>query len=438
MTDSIEIQPIKGPIDATIAVPGSKSITNRALLLAALAGGSSRLEHALFSDDTRYMAEALNNLGISVRGDEEAASYEVAGKGGEIPAAAADLFLGNAGTATRFMTAAVSLGHGEYRIDGVARMRQRPISDLLNALRQLGVDARSELGTGCPPVVIRANGLKGGKARLRGDASSQYLSALLIIAPLSRHGVEIEIAGPLVSRPYVDLTLRMMEQWSSHLKVKKVGTSLVEGEEISCRFEVPDAQAYHSMAYSIEPDASTASYFFAAAALVGGRVRVPDLGRGALQGDLKFVDVLERMGCEVERADDYTEVRGSGKLHGVDVDMNAISDTVMTLAAIAPFADSPTIIRNVGNIRLKETDRLHALAVELSRLGVEVEERADGLTILPAAALNACEIETYDDHRMAMSFAVTGLRAPGIVIRNPGCVAKTVPDYFTRFRALYR
>jgi 3-phosphoshikimate 1-carboxyvinyltransferase len=432
---SIAIQPVDRPVNAVVTVPGSKSITNRALLLAGLADGHSRIEGALFSDDTRYLAAALNDLGIPVHADEADCTFEVDGKAGTIPASSADLFLGNSGTSTRFITAALALGHGEYRVDGVARMRERPIADLLDALQQLGVDAVSELRTGCPPVRIRANGLRGGTTRLRGDASSQFLSALLMVAPFSGEGVDVEIIGPLASQPYVDMTLRIMEQWSDELRYEESDTPGAE-DGITFRCWIPAGQTYLPHNYLVEPDASSASYFFAAAAVTGGRVRVEGIGQDALQGDIGFVDVLREMGCEVEQTYSYTEVRGPGRLKGVDVDMNGISDTVMTLAAIAPFASSRTTIRNVANIRVKETDRLRATATELRRLGVEVEELADGLVIQPAASLRPAEIETYDDHRMAMSFAVTGLMAPGIVIKDPGCVAKTVPDFFTRFQAL--
>jgi 3-phosphoshikimate 1-carboxyvinyltransferase len=437
MVDRIEIKPIEHPIDAVVQIPGSKSITNRALLLAALAEGTSRIEGALFSDDTRYMSDALNALGIQVSGNEANATYTVGGTGGKIPSHKADLFLGNAGTATRFLTAALALGQGEYRIDGVERMRQRPLEDLLGALRQLGGDAESELGTGCPPVRIRTNGLAGGKARLRGDASSQYLSALLMVAPLSLNGVEVEITGQLASKPYIGITLRMMEQWSDCIRYSEGGSTEPDQDGVSFCYSVPAGQGYQSRTYHVEPDASTASYFFAAAAVTGGRVRVEGLGNGALQGDLAFVNVLAQMGCEVEQTKDYTEVRGPAQLRGVNVDMNAISDTVMSLAAIAPFADAPTTIRNVGNIRLKETDRLHAVATELDRLGVETKEWNDGIEVYPAKYLRPADIHTYDDHRMAMSFAVTGLKAPGVAILDPGCTAKTVPDFFTRFQSLY-
>lgn len=426
MTDPFPIQPLPGPIDAVIRLPGSKSITNRALLLAALAEGRSRIRGALFSDDTRLMESALKQLGVSVTGNEGAGEYAVEGSSGSVPAASADLFTGNAGTATRFLTAFAALGHGEYRIDGDKRMRERPIGDLLDALNQLGVAAKTEYENGCPPILIHTDGITGGSVGIRGDASSQFLSALLMIAPHCRDGLEIEIEGELFSRPYVELTLRMMEQWG------------VAAENWDFRrFHVRCGQRYTGRDYFVEPDASGASYFLAAAAVCGGRVRIPGIGADSLQGDARFVDILAQMGCCAEKTADYIEVRGSGTLRGVDVDMNAISDTVMTLAAIAPFADSPTTIRNVAHIRHKETDRIRAVATELGRIGVKVEEREDGLAIHPVKDILRAEIETYNDHRMAMSFAVTGLRAPGISIRNPACVSKTFPDFFERLRELY-
>ena len=425
MTDSLLIQPVVRPVEGALRVPGSKSITNRALILAALADGTSRLEGALFSDDTHYMSESLRALGISVRADAGAEQFEVIGQGGHLPATEAQLFVGNSGTSARFLTALLALGNGTFHIDGVQRMRERPIGDLLSALQQLGVEARDDNGTDCLPVTVRANGLKGGKVVMRAAKSSQPLSALLMVAPLCQSDLEIEIEGELFSQPYIEITLRMMQQWGVEVS-----------HENQRRFYIHGGQNYRAQNYSIEPDASGASYFWAAAAVTGGRVRVPGIGREALQGDAAFVDVLEKMGCAVEKGDDYIEVRGPAQLRGVDVDMNAISDTVMTLAAIAPFADSPTTIRNIGHIRHKETDRIHAIVTELRRLGVAVEEQEDSVTIQPKSELRAAQIETYDDHRMAMSFAITGLISPGVEILDPGCVAKTFPDFFVRLDAL--
>ncbi|MGI8475209.1 MAG: 3-phosphoshikimate 1-carboxyvinyltransferase [Thermomicrobiales bacterium] len=420
--------PARGPVEGTTRIPGSKSITNRALLAAALATGESELTGALHSDDTRYMAAALNALGVRVESDVQGASFRVGGGGGTFPAAEADLFVGNAGTAMRFLTAALPLGHGRFRIDGVPRMRKRPLAPLLRALNDLGADATSEEGTGCPPVLIQAAGLRGGRCAMAGDQSSQFFSALLLAAPYAREGVEIEVVGELVSKPYMTMTAAVMRGFGVEVEL--------ETERWS-RFRVAPGQRYTGRPYRIEPDTSNASYFFAAAAVTGGRGRVEGLGEGSTQGDLRFVDVLAAMGAAVTVGRDHVEVQGPpvGSLVGVDVDMNAISDTAQTLAAIAPFAHGPTTIRGVGHARLKETDRVGALATELRRLGQGVEERPDGLTIHPAPILPA-EIETYDDHRMAMSFAVTGLRAAGIRILDPGCTAKTFPDFFARLDEL--
>ena len=421
--DVIAIEPVGRPVDASVPVPGSKSITNRALLIAALADGESELSGALYSDDTRYMAAALNDLGIGVEADEAGARFRVRGGGGTFPATRADLFVGNSGTTMRFLTAALPLGRGTYRIDGIPRMRQRPIAPLLNALNALDADATSEEGSGCPPVRVRADGLRGGEVEMSGEQSSQYFSALLMAAPYAREGVTITVAGDLVSKPYMPLTAAVMAAFGVEAELDTAAWRT---------FRVAPGQRYRGRNYRIEPDASNASYFFAAAAVTGGRARVNGLGTASTQGDLKFVDVLRAMGAEVEVAADYVEVRGpaGGALRGVDLDLNAISDTAQTLAAIAPFADGPTTIRGIAHTRLKETDRVAAIATELRRLGQRVEERPDGLTIHPAP-ITPADITTYDDHRMAMSFAITGLRAPGVRILVPGCVAKTFPGFFS-------
>lgn len=425
IVSNLLIHPVARPLDATVRVPGSKSITNRALLLAALCEGTSRLEGALFSDDTHYMSQALVQLGVPVRSNAAKEWFEVDGRGGHF-SGEAELFLGNAGTAVRFLCAALCLGEGTWNVDGVPRMRQRPIGDLLGALRTLGAKILSP--NDCLPLEIEANGLKGGKVSIRGDASSQFLSALLLVGPKTREGLDISIEGPLFSKPYVEMTLSMLGQWGA----------LSSSENLE-RFHIPGAQTLTAQEkYQIEPDASGASYFFAAAALTGGKIRVKNLGKNALQGDVGFVDVLAEMGCSVKKGAHSIEVRGpqDGVLRGGTFDMNAISDTVMTLAAIAPFAQSPVEITNVAHIRGKETDRLSALTAELNRLGVKVEERPDGLLIFPAKKLKRASIKTYDDHRMAMSFAITGLKSPGIEIRDPGCVAKTFPDFFERLEKI--
>jgi len=427
LSDPLEIVPLSQPPAATVQVPGSKSITNRALLLAALASRhhSCNLRNVLQSEDTDIMTSCLRSLGFQIRASGEQVTVNLCCSGdcGVIPAKVADLFVANSGTTMRFLTAFVSLGSGRYRLDGVARMRKRPIGDLLQALRQLGVRAFSENNDGFPPVVVEASGLDGGTVQIRGDASSQFLSGLLMAAPLARGDVTIEVDGPLVSEPYVGMTTAMMRRFGAVIE-----------ETSGRRFFVPGGQTYQARDYVIEPDASAASYFFAAVAITGGRVTVADLGRESLQGDIRFVDVLEQMGAMVTWGENCVTVQG-GSIKGIDVDMNAISDTVMTLAAVACFAQGPTTIRNVAHIRHKETDRLKALTTELQRAGAGVEELPDGLVIRPAP-LHGATIETYNDHRIAMSLALLGLRVPGIRISDPGCVAKTYPGYFTDLEKL--
>jgi 3-phosphoshikimate 1-carboxyvinyltransferase len=425
MTDTVATIPvIERPLAAEVILPGSKSITNRALLIAALADGVSELHQALYSDDTRYMAAALRSLGIAIEETPTAASYRVVGAGGRLPATSADCFIGNSGTTVRFLTAAVALGHGRYRLDGDADMRRRPIAPLLDGLNQLGVTAQAEAGTGCPPVVVTSAGLPGGCAAIPGGISSQYFSALLLVAPYARAGLTLEVIGELVSKPYLDVTAAVMAAF---------GVTVVnEGYR---RFSVAAGQRYQARRYDVEPDASAASYFFAAAAITGGRVRVLHLGRRSAQGDLRFTEILARMGCSVTSTDEWTEVQGPTRLRGVSVDMADCSDTAQTLAAIAPLADGPVRIDGIGFIRQKETDRVAALATELSRLGLRVEERPDGLTIWPGP-LRPALVQTYRDHRMAMSFAILGLRLPGLRIADPGCVSKTFPDFFERLAAL--
>ncbi len=416
----ITVDPIGHPVDADVSLPGSKSYTNRALILAALAHGQSRITSALFSDDTRYMAESLRRLRIDVVEDEATSTFIVAGGGGQIPSTSADLFVGNSGTTARFITALLALGHGEYHVDGIDRMRKRPIAPLLHALTQLGVAARSINDDGCPPLIVRSTGLRGGRVHIDGDTSSQYFSALLMVAPVTRDGMRIDVVGDLVSKPYIDLTADSMRIFGAEMRNDEYRS-----------FFVPGAQRYRGVDYVVEPDASGASYFFALAAATRGRVRVLNLGADSAQGDVHFVDVLEQMGCAVTWGQDFIEVVGPEKLRGIDVDMVGISDTVQTLAAIAPLANGPVTIRNVAHVRHKETDRITAVVAELRRLGIAVDEFNDGLTIYPAETRPAV-IETYDDHRMAMSFAILGCAAPGVIIDNPACVAKTFPDFFER------
>ena len=417
--DSIAIQPAGGPVSASIRPPGSKSLTNRAFICAALAEGESLLQGVLDSEDTRVMAESLRRLGIETEPHWERSEIRVSGCGGQIPAQDADLFLANSGTSIRFLTALTALGRGRYRLDGIERMRQRPIADLLAALNQLGADVRSENDTGCPPVSVVAAGLPGGKARVRGNISSQFLSALLMTAPYSQTGVELEVEGELVSKPYVAMTLAVMDAFS---------TTSFQGSDLQT-FRFAPGRAYQGRTYAIEPDASAASYFWAAAAITGGKATVEGLSRNALQGDVGFCECLEKMGCRVEYSDKNITVFGES-LRGGEFDMNAISDTVQTLSAVALFAEGSTTITGVAHNRHKETDRIGDLACELRKFGAVVDELPDGLRITPPAEAQAAEVETYNDHRMAMSLSLPGLRVPGVVIRNPRCTEKTYPRFF--------
>lgn len=422
----IAIRPIRKPFAATLQVPGSKSYTNRALLVAALARGTSRLTGALFSDDTRYMSAALQKLGVQIQEDTKQARFDVRGNGGEIPVSDVDLYIGNSGTTARSLTAYVTLGQGRFVLDGDAPMRRgRPISDLLNALTRLGVSARSQFGNGHLPVIVEADGLLGGKTRLDASKSSQFLTALLLIAPYAKNGMEIEVVGD-IKTPYIDITLAVMAAF---------GAAVVN--EDYRYFRVAGGQTYQSQEYPIEPDASNASYFFAAAAITGGRVTVQHLDMESAQGDIQFVRVLEQMGCQVSVSESGITVRGPERLNGIDVDMKAISDTALTLAAIAPFATGKVAIRNIEHTRWQETDRIHAMVTELRKLGVAVTEHQDGLEISPAATITPAAIDTYADHRMAMAFSLVGLKADGIRINNPECVSKTFPNYFEVLETLY-
>lgn len=421
MNDSLQICVAKGPIRGRLRPPGSKSITNRALICAALADGTSELSGALDSEDTRVMIAGLRQLGFAVDAKDEGKSLTVRGAAGRIPATTADLFCANSGTTIRFLAALTTLGHGTFRLDGTERMRERPIGDLLAALNRLGAEVISENGNNCPPVVVRAKGLRGGRANIRGGISSQFLSAVLMAAPGAASPVEVVIEGQLVSQPYVRMTVAVMRAF---------GVAVEIGDMLG-RLHVEAPQQFRACQYAIEPDASAASYFWAAAAITGGEVTVEGLSPQSLQGDVAFVDCLERMGCVVDRSVDEITVVGR-PLHGIEMNMNAISDTVQTLAVVALFAHGPTTIRGVGHIRHKETDRIAAVATELRKFNATVEETQDGLVIRPPEPeqLAPTAIDTYRDHRMAMSFALAGLRIPGVRINDPACVEKTYPNFF--------
>ncbi len=416
------ILPVQRPVSGAVRPPGSKSLTNRALIVSALAEGTSQLSGVLESDDTRVMVASLQQLGVAVEWDREQKTIGITGCAGRPPAAEADLWLQNSGTSIRFLTALCALGHGTYRLDGNERMRERPIGDLVTALRQLGTSVDCAPETMCPPVTVHGTGLAGGEVTVSGDVSSQFLSGLLMAAPCAADPVTITVRGILVSQPYVTMTLEVMRAFGVSADTTQSG-----------QYRIPPA-TYRGTRYAIEPDASAASYFFAAAAITGGRITVEGLTRNALQGDVAFVEVLQQMGCMVEYADDSITVTGA-PLRGVDVDMNAISDTAQTLAVVAVFAEGPTRIRNVGHMRHKETDRVSAVVTELRRAGINADEHDDGLTVHPGTVQPAV-IETYDDHRMAMSFALLGLKHEGIEIADPGCTAKTYPNFFEDLESL--
>jgi len=451
----MQIVPINRPLDAAVRVPGSKSLTNRALLVAALANGTTRLTNALFSDDSLYFANALQVLGFNVQLDEASREMTVTGLGGKIPADRAELFIGNAGTAARFLTAFLTLGHGDYILDGDSRMRERPIGDLTDALTQLGANIcplspreRDGVREIYPPVKISASGLPGGKTKIAGNISSQFLSALLMVAPYAKSPVEIEVTTELNSKPYVDVTLAVMRDFDVEVKRHSYQHFSIPLTNYQLPYGLDTPLGEHSglldyrlisnspvpnspiSIYPIESDASAASYFFAAPAICGGTVGVENISRKSKQGDIAFIDILKQMGCEIKEGNNFIEVTGASSLRGVDVDMRDIPDTAQTLAAIAPFASSPTRIRGIASARVKETDRVHATCAELTRLGVSVEEHEDGMTIHPCKKMRSAVIQTYNDHRMAMSFALIGLRVDGVTIENPSCVSKTFPNFF--------
>jgi 3-phosphoshikimate 1-carboxyvinyltransferase len=428
---SKRIQPATRPLDASVSIPGSKSLTNRALAIAALADGTTALTEALYSDDTELMIACLQGLGIRVETDIEARRIVVHGCGGNIPATRGELFCGNSGTTIRFCIALCALGKGQYTLDGNDRMRQRPIADLVDALRNTGAVIGYEEADGFPPVTVRGGGMRTSKITMTAPPSSQYVSAILMAAPYASGDIFLEI-NETISAPYLSMTTRMMEAF---------GVSVITRQSDSTmRFVVPAPQRYVAREHVIEPDASNASYFLAAGAIAGGRITVQNLGTESIQGDVRFAEVLEQMGCHVTRGPNATTVSAPQSLtdlKGIDVDLNDMPDTAQTLAVVALFADGPTTIRNVASLRVKETDRLSALSNELKKLGATVYTTEDSIEITPPAAVQPASIRTYDDHRMAMSFALAGLRVEGIAIEDPTCVNKTFPDFFDRFEAMY-
>jgi len=412
MTVSRRIEPLTGTFDTVVQVPGSKSITNRALVCAALAHGTSVLEGALWADDTEAMVGCLRSLGVDVDADISSGRITVRGCGGDLPAERARLDVRLSGTTSRFIAPVASIGHGRYEIDGGEPMRRRPMGPLIDALRSLGVAVEEAGQPGHLPLVLRANGVDGGRIALAGDVSSQFLSGVLLAAPCFAKGVEIELTTDLVSAPYVELTRSVMRAFG------------VEAHDL-----VAAPGRYQASHFVVEPDASTASYFFAAAVVCESRVRIDGLGTQSGQGDLAFIDVLAAMGASVERDATSIAVTGTGTIEGTTVDLRDFSDMVPTLAVVASFARRPTTITGVGFIRGKESDRIDAVVTELRRCGIDAVAADDGMTIHPGRAHGAV-IETYDDHRIAMAFSVLGLRVPGVEIADPGCVAKTFPGFF--------
>jgi 3-phosphoshikimate 1-carboxyvinyltransferase len=412
----------------TVLLPGSKSISNRTLLLAALAAGATEVRALLASDDTGHMLVALRKLGVSWEQHGDSRDYRVNGAGGAFPVKQADLFLGNAGTAFRPLTAVLALCGGEYRLSGVPRMHERPIGDLVEALRQLG--ARIDyLGTpGFPPLDLHpAEPAAAGRAQVRGNVSSQFLTALLMAAPLAGCDITIEVAGELISKPYIEITLNLMRRFG--VEVERAGWQ---------SFTIKTGQRYVSPGeIHVEGDASSASYFLAAGAIGGGPVRVEGVGQASIQGDVRFAEALALMGAKIEMGDNWIEASGSGKLKAIDLDCNHIPDAAMTLAVAALFADGTTTLRNIASWRVKETDRIKAMATELRKVGATVEEGADTIRVTPPAALTLnAAIDTYDDHRMAMCFSLVSLGNVPVRINDPKCVAKTFPDYFSAFAAI--
>ncbi len=419
--DEIEVHPLAGTLDADVVVPGSRSLTNRALVCAALADGHSTLRGALAADDTEAMTECLTTLGAEITRDGDV--LEVSGTAGVVGPGPAKLFTRLSGTTSRFVLPLLAIGHGTYTLDGAAPMRRRPMGDGIIALRDLGVDIDD--ADGHLPVVVHANGLAGGSISVRGDASSQFLSGLLLAGAAMSDGLQLQVIPPLKSVPYIEMTAGVMGAF---------GAAVTEADDCW----TVTGGGYVATDHAIEPDASTACYFLAAAAIRGGRVRIVGLGSGSLQGDTAFVHVLGRMGCEVTVTESWVEIRRNGPLVGIDVDLADMSDQAPTLAVVAAFAESPTRIEGIGFIRFKESDRVGGTVTELRRLGVDAIELPDGIEVRPGAPMKGATVQTYDDHRMAMAFALAGLVVPGVRIADPGCVAKTFPGYWEAVEELGR
>ncbi|WGW01482.1 3-phosphoshikimate 1-carboxyvinyltransferase [Vibrio sp. YMD68] len=423
--ESLTLQPIK-KVNGVVNLPGSKSVSNRALLLAALAQGTTRLTNLLDSDDIRHMLNALKQLGVSYTLSQDKTECEVVGLGEAFRVEdAQELFLGNAGTAMRPLAAALCLGSGEFVLTGEPRMKERPIGHLVNALREAGAKIEYLESENYPPLKITGTGLKSGTVSIDGSISSQFLTAFLMSAPLANGDITIDIEGELVSKPYIDITLHIMKQF---------GIDVINNDYQS--FIIKAGQSYVSPGdFLVEGDASSASYFLAAAAIKGGEIKVTGIGKNSIQGDVQFANALEKMGAEIEWGEDYVISR-CGELNAIDMDFNHIPDAAMTIATTALFAKGTTAIRNVYNWRVKETDRLSAMATELRKVGAEVEEGEDYIIITPTSKLTHAAIDTYDDHRMAMCFSLVALSDTPVTINDPKCTSKTFPDYFEKLSGL--
>jgi 3-phosphoshikimate 1-carboxyvinyltransferase len=431
-TDTLTLPPLVHA-EGTVTLPGSKSITNRALLLAALAEGTTTLTGMLDADDTQRMLDALGTLGVQVVHDAGAATAVVSGTGGRFRVSSARLFLGNAGTAFRPLTAALAVTGGDYTLEGVPRMHERPIGDLVEALRTLGADIAYLGVAGYPPLHIGADGgVAGADVRIRGDVSSQFLSALLMALPLARNAGEratrVTLVSPLVSRPYVAITTNLMRRFGVEVETPDDDTFVVRA---GARFRSPGTLA-------VEGDASSASYFLAAGVLGGGPVRVTGVGRGSIQGDVAFADVLAAQGAAIEMGEDFVVARRGAPLAGGTIDCTTIPDAAMTLAVMALFAARPMRLTGIGSWRVKETDRIAAMAAELAKLGATVQAGDDWIEVEPLAATRPATIDTYDDHRMAMCFSLAAFGAAPVTLRDPGCVRKTFPTYFDTLRSIVR
>ena len=409
--------------DCDVTVPGSKSYTHRLLIASALSLGPCTVANCLRSEDTLLTAEALRTMGVVI--DEDKELFHIQGTGGKLKPASKEVYLANSGTSMRLLTGVAALGQGSYTLTGTPRMKERPIQDLLDGLAQIGVRSRSVNSTGCPPIEIQGGLVKGGPMTMDCSISSQFLSSVLLMAPFTEKGIDVSIVKDLVSKPYVDMTVDIME---------RLGVT-VEREGYT-RFSVAGGQFYQAGDYAVEPDCSQASYFWGAAAITGKRIKVKHISRLSRQGDVKFAEILEKMGCRVFYEEDGIAVQG-GPLNAVSVDMSVMPDVVPTLAVVASFAQGTTEIRNVAHLREKECDRLGCVATELIKMGVNARATDSGLLIEGGTNHHGAEIETYDDHRMAMCFAISGLRVPGVVIRDERCVKKSFPNYWEVFEGLY-